>query len=155
MKPIRNAKLEQTRDFADEVIDKCGFFVMATTDPSGEPYCIPLSMAREGQWLYFHSALEGHKIDNLRFNNRVCICCVGAYRIPAGKFNVDYQSAVIFGTAAEILSEDEKIHALELISRRYTPDNMPGFDASIKKSLERTSVWKIHIDETSGKGMSF
>jgi len=152
MKHIRNAKLERTAESAAAIIDKCGYFTMATVGPDGGPYCIPLSMVREGDWLYFHSAVEGHKIDNLKFNNRVCISCVGGVIVPPGKFNLDYESAVVFGTAFQIQSEVEKIHALKLISLRYTPDNMASFDASIKRSLDRTGVWKIHIDGISGKG---
>ena len=151
MKPMRNTNRQKSREFAENVIDKCGFFVMATAGPNG-PYCIPVSIAREGQRLYFHTAKEGHKIDNLKFDNRVCVTCVGKYTIPEGKFNVDYESAVVFGTAEEVVSDDEKIRALELICRRYTPGNMTSFDASINKNLERTAVWKIHIDEISGKG---
>lgn len=152
MKPVRNAKLAQDKEYAFAVIEKCGFFTMATVGPDGMPYCIPLSMVREGRWLYFHSAHEGHKIENLRNNSRVCISCVGGNAVPPGKFNIDYESAVIFGTASEVVSAEEKIHALGLISERYTPGNMSAFDASIEKNLERTAVWKIHMDEISGKG---
>jgi len=154
MRPIRNEKRKMDRDFAEAVVDKCRFFVMATVGPDNEPYCVPLSMARDGEWLYFHSAMEGHKIDNLRANNRVCISCVGDINIPRGKFTVEYESAVIFGRAEELRSQEskeEKIHALRIISQRYTPDNMTAFEATIERSLDRTAVWKIHIDEISGK----
>ena len=125
---------------------------MATVNPDGSPYCIPLSMAREGEWLYFHSAPEGQKIDNLRRQNRVCISCTGDLRPAPGEFSIGFESAVINGTALEVTDREEKIHALRLISRRYTPDNMAAFDDAIEKSLDITGVWKIHIDEISGKG---
>ncbi|MCL2834399.1 MAG: pyridoxamine 5'-phosphate oxidase family protein [Treponema sp.] len=151
---VRNEKLRQPDAYAQAVIDKCGYFVMAVTGADGSPYCVPLSMAREGEWLYFHSAKEGHKIDNLRINSRVCVTCVGNYRVQPGRFNIEYESAVVFGTACEVLTAEEKIRALKLISWRYTPEHMEAFDASIDKSLRRTAVWKIHIDEISGKGVS-
>jgi nitroimidazol reductase NimA-like FMN-containing flavoprotein (pyridoxamine 5'-phosphate oxidase superfamily) len=148
---MRNEKMKMPREGAEAVMDSCPFFVMATVGPEGEPYCVPLCIAREGEWLYFHSALEGHKIDNLRNNNRVCITCVGETRIPLGRFNIEYESVVIFGKAQELVSRDEKIHGLRIISQRYTPDNMADFEAAIERSLDRTAVWKIHIDEISGK----
>ena len=151
MRSMLNEKRKKEQDFAEAVIDKCGFFVMATVGPGNEPYCVPLSMVREGEWLYFHSALEGHKIDNLRTNNRVCISCVGDNKIRPGKFNLDYESAIIFGRAEELQSRDEKIYALRIISQRYTPEIMAGFDEAIERSLDRTAVWKIHIDEIRGK----
>ena len=152
MKDMRRKDREKPKEFALEVTDKCGYSVMATVNPDGSPYCIPLSMAREGEWLYFHSATKGHKIDNLKKRNQVCISCVGEQKAIPGEFALEYKSAVIFGTASEITDSEEKIHALKVISERYTPGNMANFDAEIKRALDVTSVWKIHIDEISGKG---
>jgi len=149
---MRRKDREQDKDFALAVVDTCAYSVMATVNPDGTPYCIPLSPAREGQWLYFHSAQEGHKIDNLRQRNKVCISCVGEQEAIPGKFALKYKSAVIFGDASEVVDREEKIRALALISRRYTPDSMVVFDKYVEKQLDAAAVWKIHIDEISGKG---
>ena len=125
---------------------------MATVNPDGSPYCVPLSMVREGEWIYFHSAMEGHKIDNLRNNNKACVCCVGNVRELPDVFSIKFESTIISGTAGEVTDREEKIHALTLISKRYTPTNMSAFDAAIEKSIAVTAVWKIHMDEISGKG---
>ncbi|MDR0496275.1 MAG: pyridoxamine 5'-phosphate oxidase family protein [Treponema sp.] len=151
MRKMRRGDREVSRESALEITDNCAFSVMSTVSPDGNPYCVPLSPAREGEWLYFHSALEGHKIDNLKHNNRVCVSCVGAQKAIPGDFALEYESAVIFGTASEITDREEKVRALELISRRYTPENIAAFDEAIIKSLDITAVWKIHIDEISGK----
>ena len=149
---MRRNDRKLSREAALAVADTCSHMVMATLNPDGTAYCVPLSMAREGEWLYFHSATEGHKIDNLKKQNRVCVSCVGKIRELRGEFSIGYESAIINGTAAEITGKDEKIHALEIISRRYTPGSMAAFDSAIEKSLDHTMVWKIHIDEISGKG---
>ena len=151
MRPMLRKDREMNREFAEAVIDKCRFFVMATVSQGEEPYCVPISMVREGEWLYFHSAMEGHKIENLKANNHVCISCVGDTGIPPGKFTMEYESAIVFGKAEELKSVEEKIQALRLISQRYTPDNMAAFDIAIKRDINRTAVWRIHIDEISGK----
>jgi len=143
---------EQSRDFALAVADKCAFSVMATVNPDETPYCVPISPARDGEWLYFHCATEGHKIDNLRRRGKVCISCVGVQEAIPGKFTLKYESAVIFGSASEVTDRDEKIRALNLICKRYTPGNMAAFDEAIGRQLDVTAVWKIHIDEISGKG---
>jgi len=143
---------EQSKDFALAVADKSAFSVMATVNPDETPYCVPISPAREGEWLYFHCAHEGHKVDNLRQRSKVCVSCVGVQEALPGKFALKYESAVIFGSASEVTDREEKIHALDLISKRYTPDNMAAFDKAIERQLDVTAVWKIHIDEISGKG---
>ena len=151
MRNMRRKDREKPRDFALAVVDNCAYSVMATVNPDGSPYCIPLFMAREGEWLYFHCAMEGHKIDNLRAENRVCVTCVGEQKPIPGTFSIEFESAVIFGAASEVTEREEKIHALELISRRYMPDNMAAFDDAIKRQLDVTAVWKIHIDGIKGK----
>jgi len=151
MPNMRRKDRELPREIALSIVDKCAYSVMATVNPDGSPYCIPLSLAMKGEWLYFHCAKEGHKIDNLRHNCRVCISCVGEVKPIREDFSTEFESAVISGTASEILDPDEKIYALRLISERYTPDNMQAFDEAIRKSIENTGVWKIHMDEISGK----
>ena len=152
MQSMRRKDRELPRDSALAIVDKCRYSVMATVNADGTPYCVPLSMARDGEWLYFHSALEGHKIGNIRHQNRVCVSCVGEVKDIPNVFSIGFESAIINGNALEVTERTEKIHALSIISKRYTPANMPAFDKAIEKDLDRTGVWKIHIDEISGKG---
>ena len=151
MRDMRRKDREKPADFALGVADTCAFAVMGTVNSDGSPYCIPLSLAREGEWLFFHCATEGHKTDNLKHSNRVCICCVGTSQPIPEDYAMEYESAVINGIAHEVTDREEKIHALLLICQRYAPENMAGFEAAIESKLGRTAVWKIHIDEISGK----
>ena len=152
MRSVRRKDREINREEALAVVDKCAYSTMATVSSDGTPYCIPLSMVREGEWLYFHCATEGHKIDNLRHQSRVCISCVGNVKPFPGAFSLEYESAVINGNASEVTGQEEKLNALKLISQRYTPDHMPAFDEYVEKMIDKTMVWKIHIDEINGKG---
>ena len=149
---MRRKDRKKSSEFALLVIDKCAYSVMATVNPDGSPYCIPISLAREGEWLYFHCAHDGQKIENLKHSNRVCVTCVGDVKVVPRDFGIEYESAVINGTASEVTAREEKVSALAVISRRYTPDDMDIFDEVISRNLDRTAVWKIHIDEISGKG---
>ena len=149
---MRRKDRELSRDEALAVIDKCQYAVMATVNPDGSPYCLPLSIAREGESIFFHSAKEGHKIDNIRKNNSVCLTCAGDVETVPGEFALFYESAIVNGTAHEITEREEMIHALKVISQRHTPDVMAMFDSEIKKDLGRTAVWKISINNISGKG---
>jgi len=151
MRSMRRKDRERNEDFALAIVDQCAYSVIATVNQDGSPYCIPISPAREGQWLYFHCAHEGHKIDNLRQRSKVCISCVGAQEAIPGKFTLKYESAVIFGSAEEVTDQEEKSRALNLICKRYTPDNMAAFDKAIENQRDATAIWKIHIDEISGK----
>ena len=63
---MRRKDRERDRAFAYEVIDRCEYGVAALGGAEDSPYCVPLSLVRLGDVLYFHCALEGTKLDRLR-----------------------------------------------------------------------------------------
>lgn len=148
---MRRKDREMSKEFACHVADSCLFSVVSMVTPEGKPYAVPLSVVRDGDTLYFHSAAEGQKTDCLRANPEVCVACVGDVRCPNDRFTTLYESAVAKGIAREVTETEEKIHALRLICERFSPDNMPQFDAAIAYSLPVTAIWRIDVKEWTGK----
>ncbi len=148
---MRRKDRQMPADFAFSVADKCEYAVLSMIDPAGAPYCVPVTIARDGNAIYFHSAKDGEKINALRANPSVCMACVGDTKRATDKFTTEFESAIIRGEACEVTDDNEKIHALRLICLRHTPSNMANFDAAIQKSLSRTAVWKICITSVTGK----
>ena len=148
---MRRKDRQMPEEFAWDVADRCEYAFLSMIAEDGSPYGLPLTIAREGHAIYFHSAMEGRKIACLRAHPQVCMAFVGDTRVPPGEFTTLFASAVAFGRAAEVTEEAEKIHALELLCRRHTPDNMDAFDRAVAKSLPRTAVWRIDVEEITGK----
>jgi nitroimidazol reductase NimA-like FMN-containing flavoprotein (pyridoxamine 5'-phosphate oxidase superfamily) len=142
---------EMPAELALSIVDKCEYAALATVNEDGSPYCIPISIVRDGNSIYFHCAHEGQKSANMKNNSKVCVACVGNTRVPDNKFTTEYESAVVFGVAKEVDSEQDKTHALRLLCMRHTPGNMDAFDEAIAKSLSRTAVWRIEIEQVTGK----
>ena len=117
------------------------------SDETGVPYAVPLSIARMGDKIYFHCAYEGEKVEVLKYNSKVCVVCVGRVEPATDKFTTAYESAIIRGTAMQVDDITEKVNALRAICQRYTPLNMAAFDRAIEKSLTRTAVWSITIED--------
>lgn len=148
---MRRKDREQTKEFGFELIDRCEYGVMALIDTDGAPYALPLNLARDGESLYFHCAMEGKKIDSLRRDPRVCISFTGGVKPLTDKFTTLYQSADVFGRAVEVTDNDEKIHALRLLCEKLTPTNMAAFDGAVERSLGRTAVWRVDIEDVTAK----
>ena len=49
------------KEWAINIVDKCEWATLSTIDTDGMPYCIPLSIARIDNVIYFHCAKEGKK----------------------------------------------------------------------------------------------
>ena len=151
---MRRKDRQQDREFSLALIDRCTHGVLALSTGEEAPYCLPLSLVRVGDCLYFHCAREGRKIQLLRRDPRVCVTFVGedapTFEAPAN-YTTLFQSAIVTGTASEVLDREEKIAALRALCQKLTPGFMEHFDRAVEQSLEVTAVWRIEMDEISGK----
>ncbi len=109
---MRRKDRQRSEEFAWAVTDRCGWAVLSCVQPDGTPYSVPLSIAREGGRVYFHCAEEGRKNEALRSNPKVCLSCVGDTNPAQDDFSMEYESAILFGTAALVEEREEKIEAL-------------------------------------------
>ena len=148
---MRRKDRERDENFAIGVIDSAPYGVMALVDETGQPYAIPLSLVRIGRLLYFHSAHEGTK-NNIIKNNPNAVVTFADNVVPAeNEFTTGYDSAIVKGKVTEVTDKAEKIEALRMLSEHYCPANMERFDKAIEKSLKITAIFKMSIDEVTGK----
>lgn len=148
---MRRSDREMPRDFALAVADKCEWAVVSFVTPEGEPYGVPVSIALDGEEMYFHTAKEGRKIDCLASSPKVHVVCVGDVERAKDKFTTAYESAMIEGECTEVTDDAEKVRALRLLCEKYTPENMGSFDAAVAASLARTGIYKIKMLSLTGK----
>lgn len=152
---MRRKDRQRDLQFAQHVLDTCMYATLAMTDEQGAPYCVPVNPVREGDALYIHAAMEGKKTDCLRHNPAVCVAAVARIRVPAGKFTMQYESAIATGRAEEITDAQTKTHALRLLCQKFAPADMDAFDSAIARSLPRTAVWRIQMQTLSGKSKPY
>lgn len=137
---------------ARQILENCEYAVFSTVNADdGSPYCIPVSPVTEGDFIYFHCAMKGQKIDNLCADSRVCLTCVGGTELVPERFTTKYESAVVCGRAELLEQPEEKRHALYLLCQKYAPSNLENFEAETAASLPRTAVCKIAIESITGK----
>jgi nitroimidazol reductase NimA-like FMN-containing flavoprotein (pyridoxamine 5'-phosphate oxidase superfamily) len=107
--------------------------------------------------IYMHTARLGRTRSNVDHHEFVCFSATEMGRLlPADtalEFSVEYSGAVVFGRATIVSNEDEATRALQLLLDKYAPHLQPGRDyrPPIHEEITRTSVYRIDIDEWSGK----
>jgi len=149
-RPLRRQDREIPADAAQDLLARGVYGVLATVDAAGEPYAVPLSYALHGGNIYFHSALEGHKLDNIQANAAVSFCVVGETKTLAREFATEYESVVAFGTASTVAG-DEKRAALVALLEKYSPDHLAQGIKYLAGKTDATRVIKIEIAHLSGK----
>lgn len=148
---MRRRDREQSREFALEVVDTCDYAVLATVNADGTPYCVPLTIVREGDVVYFHCALSGQKIENLTARPQVSMTCVSRAITKQQTYSVDYASAILTGVASLVTEQEEKAHALRLLCKRHTPEAMDGVEKHLAAAIGRTAIVRIEITSITGK----
>ncbi|MEW8974310.1 MAG: pyridoxamine 5'-phosphate oxidase family protein [Tissierellaceae bacterium] len=171
---MRRRDREMNREFGIEVIDRATYGIVSVIDNEANlPYSIPLSVARDGETLYFHSAMDGKKVRIFESSPSVSVVFVGETKIPeiytkeeldemvkdkskAGAFiskvfTTEFESTIVLGKVRLIDDREEKINAMKVICEKYTPIKMEYFSTAIESGLSRTNVYAIDIEEITAK----
>lgn len=149
---MRKVSREMDSQWALEVMRKTPYITVSFTRADGTAYGVPLSLAcTDDRIWYFHCAPEGDKLDALAAHPQVCLSavtkCAPTVGPKDGSFTLQYRSAIAFGRAELVTDDEEKIRALRAISERFLPQHMDAFDDAIARSLHRTAVVRITLDE--------
>jgi nitroimidazol reductase NimA-like FMN-containing flavoprotein (pyridoxamine 5'-phosphate oxidase superfamily) len=126
---------------------------LATVGLDGSPYITPLNFCYHQGKIYFHSALKGRKMDNIRANPRVCFEVHELIKVVQSRracdFGARYRSVLVFGRARFLPDGDEKVTVLTALAEKYA-----GGQAVEPPTLARakgTEVIEITIEEMTGK----
>ncbi|MBM7615895.1 pyridoxamine 5'-phosphate oxidase family protein [Alkaliphilus hydrothermalis] len=147
---VRRKDREINLEESKELLQRAGVGILSTVDEEGQPYGVPVNYVYEDDTIYFHCAVEGHKLINIKKNNRVCFTVYGENNVLAEKFTTTYESVVVFGRA-KVVEEAEKLQALKLLVGKFSPDFMKEGLEYIERAANRTLVVKISVDQMTGK----
>lgn len=135
---------------ARALLERGEYGVLATVSADGAPYVVPLSYCVIDDAIYFHSALEGHKLENIACERRVSFCVVGETELLPEKFSTRYESVIVAGRAAEVF-EEEKERGLAGLVAKYSADFGVAGERYIATDSPKTRVFRIDIDTICGK----
>lgn len=170
---MRRKDREMNKEYGLQLIDRSNYGVVSMVDSKNKPYSLPLSIVRDGDLLYFHSAKGGKKVELLKDNTNVSIVFVGKINIPENfskdeldemskseakaiefiskVFTTEFESTIVDGRVFKVEDRNEKVKALELICKKYTPDKMDYFPIAIKAGLEKVNIYSVKIKNITAK----
>ncbi|NOR87651.1 MAG: pyridoxamine 5'-phosphate oxidase family protein [Bacteroidales bacterium] len=147
----RNEKQISSKEELDQIINSADVCRLAMTKDN-IPYIVPVSFGYDGESLFVHTAIAGKKIDFLKENDLVCfefdidVKTVDHEQIPC-KWTAAYKSIIGYGRMIEIENLEERIVAINHIMLHYSAKEWTFNEAMLTK----VKLWKIKIDEISGK----
>lgn len=137
-----------------EIMKKCDVCRLVLNN-GDYPYIVPLNFGMEDTGkeirLYFHSAMEGYKLDLIRKDGRASFEMDCGHELEyfedQGYCTMAYESIVGRGEV-RILNESEKERALTKIMEQYHPEGSAYYNPA---ATERTTVYCLTVREMTGK----
>ncbi|MFI3264591.1 MAG: pyridoxamine 5'-phosphate oxidase family protein [Rikenellaceae bacterium] len=115
-------------------------------------YGIPLNYAWDGaQYIYFHSALHGRKLECIDAESNVSFCVVGSSKVVSSEFTTNFQSVITRGVITRNLEVEERLKALNLILDKYSPEHKKEGLKCIEDYFKTTEILRVEISSISGK----
>lgn len=149
---MRRKKQLLTKEECIAILERNTSGVLAVLGDDDYPYAVPISYIYHEGSLYFHSALAGHKIDAIRVHDKVSFCVIDKDEIVPEKFTTYFRSVIAFGRANIIEDETDKMKALKLLARKYSPEQSEAaLNHEIEKGFHHTHLVHIVIENATGK----
>lgn len=145
-----------------KILGRCRIGRLATVGEDGYPYITPVNYVFWQGSVYFHSARQGEKIDNLKRDSKVCfeVDLPLAYldtgfdtSRPPCSVHQFYHSVVIRGRAEIVEEADEKVAALNALMTAHESDGGIPFTA-IDEGMEAVAaclVVAVRVESISAK----
>ena len=149
--PIRRKDRALDEQEAYAILREGGDGVLATMGEDGYPYAVPMNHVLLDGALYLHSAISGHKLENLAFCDRVSYCVVAEREVVPAEVSTNYRSAVVFGRAVRVEDREERRKGLMALLQKFCPANMEAGLRELQNEFEHTAVIRIDIHRITGK----
>ena len=149
-RPMRRFKQAASEQECLGLLQSAQRGVLSVLGDGGYPYGVPLNFVYEDGKIYFHCAVEGHKIDALRACAKASFCVLSEPAKTPGEWWNCFTSVICFGHVREISDPAEHDRLLRLLGAKYFPEGY-DIDADMVRNAPRALVLELAIEHMTGK----
>ena len=149
-RPMRRFKQQLPDEECEAILKEAYRGFLSVVGDGGYPYTIPINFVYADGHIYFHCALEGHKMDALKTCDKACFTVIDQPVQESGDWWYHVRSVVCFGRISFVKDAEEHLSKLRLIGSKYFPE---GYDmeGDIKKNGPRAAILDMRIEHMAGK----
>ena len=147
---MRRFKQQLTEAQCEEILKNEPRGVLAVLGDEGYPYAVPLDFFYRDRKLYFHSAVEGHKVDALKACDKASFCVMDKGEQVEGDWSLWFNSVICFGRMRLVEDFDETIRIARELGLKYYPTEQE-VEEEIKKDGHRVLCMELNIEHMTGK----
>jgi len=147
-------KASYDKDTVHAILDS-GLLAHVAFVQDGQPVVVPMLYGREDETIYLHGARKARVIRLLDNTGTVClnVSHIDGLVFARSAFNssMNYRSATVFGAARLIDDEQEKLHALRVITECTMPGRWDELREPLVNEVKMTGVIAVDIESASAK----
>lgn len=138
----------------DAILDEALICHVGFVDDA-EPYVIPTIHARDGDTIYFHGSPASRMLRLMKEGVPVCVTATILDGIVVARsvfhHSMNYRSATVFGTARLVDDEEERLHAMEMVTEHVLPGRWDEARHPSETESRGTLLVAVSIEEFSVK----
>ena len=148
---MRRKRQQLAEEESMAILQKATAGTLALLGDDDYPYAVPISYVYHEGRLYFHSALEGHKVDAIRKCDKASFCVIEQDDVQPEKYTTFFRSVIAFGRIHIIEDDVEKLETARLIGNRYNPHQDEALQKEIENWFSRMLAIRFDIEHLTGK----
>ncbi len=148
---MRRKRQQLTQEESIAILQKATAGTLALLGDDSYPYAVPISYVYNEGKLYFHSALNGHKVDAIRKYDKASFCVIEQDDVQPEKYTTFFRSVIAFGRIHIVEDEKEKLEIVRLLGNRYNPNQNDALQKEIESGLSRLLAIRFDIEHLTGK----
>lgn len=116
------------------------------------PYGVPMNFYydEDEQIIYFHGALEGHKIDAIKRHDKASFTVYDKGYHEDGHWSLNITSVIAFGRISVVEDRQTAEEKLRLLGEKYFPSS-DMVDSEMNAYFHRTACIELKIEHMTGK----
>lgn len=148
---MRRKRQQLSEEESISILRKSTAGTLALLGDNDYPYAVPISYVYANGCLYFHSALNGHKVDAIRKCDKASFCVIEQDEVHPEKYTTFFRSVIVFGRIHIIEDEAEKLETARIFGNRYNPNQEEALQKELEKGLSRMLMIRLDTEHLTGK----
>ena len=149
-RPMRRFKQELPVEECREILTHAYRGTLSVLGDGGYPYALPINFLYADGHLWFHCALEGHKMDAVKRCDKACFTVIDEPVKEENDWWYHVRSVICFGRIRVVSEEAERLVRLRQLGAKYFPEGY-DIDADLVKNGPRAAILDFEIEHMSGK----
>ena len=149
-RPMRRFKQQLTMEECEAILKKAYRGFLSLNGDNGYPYTIPVNFIYLNNHIYFHSAINGHKIDAIDQSPKACFTVINEPVKEENDWWFHVSSVICFGEIGIVGNDNKRMDILRQFGGKYFPDSY-DINEELTRHGPHTAVLDFTIRHITGK----